>query len=105
MERESTPQPEKRLTVIGKAVWLENIFSRLREGWVDDETARDVRLSAAGVRPIAPATPKTREVDRGAARRSWSSLISGQRGAAGMAVRAVGGLEKKFLIRDRTQPP
>ena len=62
---EQTPEPRRRLNVLGKAARRKRIFARLREGWAYDEIAGEERLSAERVRQIVAEVLGKRVIDRG----------------------------------------
>jgi hypothetical protein len=62
---EQTPEPRRRLNVLGKAARRKRIFARLREGWAYDEIASEERVSAERVRQIVAEVLGKRVIDRG----------------------------------------
>ena len=62
---EQTPQPRRRLNVLGKAARRKRIFARLREGWAYDEIAREERVSPERIRQIVSEVLGKRIIDRG----------------------------------------
>jgi hypothetical protein len=62
---EQTPEPRRRLNVVGKAQRRKHIFARLREGWAYDEIAREERVSAERIRQIVAEVLGKRVIDRG----------------------------------------
>ena len=62
---EETPEPRRRLNVMGKAARRKRIFARLREGWAYDEIASEERVSAERIRQIVSEVLGKRVIDRG----------------------------------------
>jgi hypothetical protein len=62
---EQTPEPRRRLNVLGKAERRKRIFARLREGWAYEEIAGEERLSAERIRQIVAEVLDKRVIDRG----------------------------------------
>ncbi len=62
---EQTPEPRRRLNVMGKAARRKRIFARLREGWAYDEIASEERVSAERIRQIVSEVLGKRVIDRG----------------------------------------
>jgi hypothetical protein len=62
---EQTPEPRRRLNVVGKAQRRKHIFARLREGWAYDEIAREERVSPERIRQIVSEVLGKRVIDRG----------------------------------------
>jgi hypothetical protein len=62
---EQTPEPRRRLNVLGKAARRKRIFARLREGWAYDEIASEERVSAERIRQIVSEILEKRVIDRG----------------------------------------
>jgi len=63
---EQTPEPLRRLNVLGKAARRKRIFAKLREGWAYDEIAREERVSPERIRQIVSEVLGKRVIDRGA---------------------------------------
>ena len=62
---EQTPEPRRRLNIVGKAARRKRIFDKLREGWAYDEIAREERVSAERIRQIVSEVLGKRVIDRG----------------------------------------
>src|SRR5580692_8289484 len=62
---EQTPEPRRRLNVVGKAQRRKRIFARIQEGWAYDEIAREERVSAERIRQIVSEVLGKRVIDRG----------------------------------------